>query len=62
MLLAREDGLEVQPASEFTNFTDIDSAKFDRFPPEPNRYLHLGHSKSICLNFGVAEDYTEFAI
>lgn len=28
-----------------------------RFPPEPNAYLHLGHVKSICLNFGVAEDY-----
>jgi glutaminyl-tRNA synthetase len=42
---------------------DLESGKVQqgqvatRFPPEPNGYLHLGHAKSICLNFGLAEEY-----
>ncbi|MBP2281421.1 glutaminyl-tRNA synthetase [Psychrobacter sp. PL19] len=55
---------KVEPKNDFIRNIireDIKAQKYNqivtRFPPEPNGYLHLGHVKSICLNFGVAEEF-----
>ncbi len=62
--MTNEESRVGQPSNFIRTIIDADlqSGKFDRkvhvrFPPEPNGFLHIGHAKSICLNFGLAESY-----